>query len=717
MNWYSIIKQAAYEQWQDQVEELSKQNPYPFTEWFGGSDRVYLPFQINTPEAQYQGDDKYVLSLLQDHGCTDIDYRGGYCNYQGRTFKIGKLLRRLQKEEIANIQQRAEAGEIYNLEREIRENNNFFNDLISGYESSSLRSNTSSNKFLVVISQNSHDLAKMSTDRNWTSCKELGVGGYYQDVFCEVSVGALIAYLIYENDEQIQNPLARIHIRRFENKNGQSVAVQEDSVYGNDIPGFAGIVKAWIKEKQGDVETGVYKRLGGEHSDTFSDELMVAPSTSEGIASWIQGTDPNAVYMTYKVNDDIAEEWNSFVEDSYLGENEEIENESKEFQGKEEAEQYLNDVKRFGERGEGIDYIRTQMEQLPDGEEEEGTDDWRVWTKINEESGEYEEPRFNLVEQEVNHTYYMKYQAIKQVIESPSDTYPPEIIQMVHDALFEEDSPSYVSGTLDVSKRNFVERFPDYMTKEDVSRVQVRDLIGSFDKLPPEQQAILKEELTQQALKILDNPEELMRFLPQRAHNDPGSLNTILPSTFDTHVTSPLGVVHKPIPEPIIQKLVQFAMNLDNVSIGGNLLSDAKGYLLREIAHVLDKTKSDTPTVQNFYEHLLSFWGANFRYYEFMPEGEKPSAINLNNLGIYIANLGENGRQFIPFMENKLQEERNSMKKLEQMKQESDRGGPKHPIPVRWETMESIIEKNIEKFLYVIDALQNGKPSGKYRFF
>ena len=93
---------------------------------------------------------------------------------------------------------------------------------------------------MIVISQDPHDVAQMSTGRQWTSCMDLGgegrePGSHHEDIFCEVQKGGLVAYLIRAEDGAIADPLARIHIRRFDNRAGQSVAVPEQSVYGNEI--------------------------------------------------------------------------------------------------------------------------------------------------------------------------------------------------------------------------------------------------------------------------------------------------------------------------------------------------------------------------------------------------------------------------------------------------------------------------------------------------
>ena len=35
---------STYEQFKDKIEETAKRNKKPFSNWFGGEDRVYLPY-------------------------------------------------------------------------------------------------------------------------------------------------------------------------------------------------------------------------------------------------------------------------------------------------------------------------------------------------------------------------------------------------------------------------------------------------------------------------------------------------------------------------------------------------------------------------------------------------------------------------------------------------------------------------------------------------
>ena len=248
MNWY---KKAQVDQDYD-LDYLSRQNPYPFKDWFDDNGRAYFPFLTEDEKNQQEGIDKSVADELEEKGYQIVDYRKGYCSMGNRVLKIGKVLNNLKKKRLTELQnqyQNIDQKQDYvryqifsnQLQQEIERSTVYYDELINTFVNSSYRAHKESEKeaeFYIVISQNPNDIATMSTGRQWTSCMELGTGSHHQDVFCEIQNGGLVAYLIRADDTDITDPLARIHIRRFDNREGKSVAIPEQSVYGNEIEGF-----------------------------------------------------------------------------------------------------------------------------------------------------------------------------------------------------------------------------------------------------------------------------------------------------------------------------------------------------------------------------------------------------------------------------------------------------------------------------------------------
>ena len=308
--WRQLIYKVASEnyeaQWKNKIEELAKKNPKPFDEWFGGKDRVYIPFNFDAEDSDaidYMDDVVRALKERYPDKCQEIDFVGGYCSQGNRKQRIGKLLNSAKNKEIKELQQKIEAlmqteeyefsPEYIEFSREDKKLRQYWTDIINAFTNSPLRAKTEVSQDVdhyVVISQNPHDIAKMSTGRSWSSCMTLGSGMYHQNVFCEVSDGGFIAYLIKANDLEIEDPISRIHIRRFENMLGDSFAQAEESVYGEDVTGFSEAVDDWIKQKQKNIAAGIYTRMGGSYSDSFESSLTVAPTSPENekdMALWL----------------------------------------------------------------------------------------------------------------------------------------------------------------------------------------------------------------------------------------------------------------------------------------------------------------------------------------------------------------------------------------------------------------------------------------------
>lgn len=255
------------------VEELAKLNPKPFESWFGGKYRLYFPLNIESEPTKNEID-KEVEMALSSHGYKITDYVGGYCEKDGVKYRIGKIISKLKEQEVRESVNKIEEEEV--LKRWAEVNTIFLNSPIRQIK------NIDRNLF-VVISQNPHDIAKMSFERRWTSCMKLTEKEDDDDdnsnIYCEVPEGGLVAYLINKDDKSIENPLARISIRRFVNDEGISIAVPEADVYGMNLPGFYEIVKEWTDEKnKTNMRTPVntYSIRGRGSSETFMDaELFI----------------------------------------------------------------------------------------------------------------------------------------------------------------------------------------------------------------------------------------------------------------------------------------------------------------------------------------------------------------------------------------------------------------------------------------------------------
>jgi hypothetical protein len=706
MNWF---KKIAYDQ-EGHIQDLSRKNPYPFKEWFDKNGRAYVPFSTAGTEME-EGVDKHVAAELVEKGYQITDYRKGYCASGNRSLRIGKVLNSLKQRALRDIQNQFQnisqeqdpvKYQIFQnrMQEETESTNNYYNELIETFINSTYRTHQSKQDsgFMIVISQDPHDVAQMSTGRQWTSCMNLGgdgegPGSHHEDIFCEVQNGGLVAYLIRADDQEIEDPLARIHIRRFDNKSGRSVAIPEKSVYGNEIKGFQQSVQSWIDERQGDITPGAYERQGGEYSDTFGDNMLIAPSNIEDVLKWLRGEGEDAQYSTWEVFDnlflELSENYNTY--EHYETD---MEDETKKFETKEEAEKYLEEMNNL--RTEMEEYYREQLvERGGDAE----------WNEMDRETGEWEEQRFWLQEHKTDHRSSMTNDAIKTIIKAPKDTYSPEVIQEVKDMVFNSNVRN------DNNRKEFLRTYPELFSNNELSGMKDTDQLSVFKKLSPEKQEQQRQSWAEYIHDTLDTPQVFINEKVQQAIRErdrttdtntkiraEDSVGMFYSLALTDWLFNPLREVFKPIPEPIVQKLVNFGMNFLQEDNPMAPYEDSQKYddeILGNMVHVLASTKSDTPTVQRFYKELLPLWKDNRETYY-----DKYTALNVESLGRAIGDLGENGREFLPFIQNKIVEEKQALDQLEKSIT---------PEAQEWRTTKDLLKrayKKIEK-LYLIEKSIN----------
>ena len=274
-----------YEPFKSKIEKAAAGRKFPFEHWWpAGQNRVEIPFDAEVSKSEARESIEELLAdfkglptkgLPAADSYQLVDYKAGLARPAGKknAYKIIRILDAMEQNEIAKINADLEANRISaaKAKQEIASwkkyletpRQEFMNDPVRAAKKSGLK---------VIISKDIHDLGAMSTGRGWTSCMHLGTGIHKKDVYCEVKNGGFVAYLVRDGDEDIKSPIARIHIRRFDNPKGQSVAVPEDEVYGADTPALKNAVNNWIASKQGEPKAGVYKRRGGKYSDTFPKE-------------------------------------------------------------------------------------------------------------------------------------------------------------------------------------------------------------------------------------------------------------------------------------------------------------------------------------------------------------------------------------------------------------------------------------------------------------
>lgn len=194
-------------------------------------ERTYFPYTPSTDKIQVPW---ALESYLLRNGYQIVDYKQGLVQNAktGREIGIGKILKNSDREDFKEM---------------------FINRLQGGIKSEQ--------PHFIVFSHKPEDIAGMSTDRGWTSCltlrpeelKNYGAAGFMHGdenkyVFNKIAKGGMVVYLVRADDKDIEHPLARIDLRRYEDAYGDFIFVWGDICYGIHDKGFEDFVRNKVKE-------------------------------------------------------------------------------------------------------------------------------------------------------------------------------------------------------------------------------------------------------------------------------------------------------------------------------------------------------------------------------------------------------------------------------------------------------------------------------------
>jgi hypothetical protein len=266
MNFYEFIQEALKPSQFRQYVKAWKESGIArrYDEVFGNKDRIYEPIKLSSTFGLETSDGykkvKMVLTT-QFPKYTIENYSAGLVkNETGRVIKIGKLFSNTiaaLKKEHDSISQETTDGYIAAslVAQKIK-------DIESAYQAfinDPLRSLGKQNhNLLICYSRHAYDIAGMSTDRGWTSCMNLETGTYKGYVEAEVTEGTIIAYLIKENDKNIQHPVARVLLKPFVNRDDGSWILLPAKLYGQDVPEFKQAVKKWADKNFNKNKYGIF---------------------------------------------------------------------------------------------------------------------------------------------------------------------------------------------------------------------------------------------------------------------------------------------------------------------------------------------------------------------------------------------------------------------------------------------------------------------------
>lgn len=206
-------------------------------DFFKGKHRVMVSLEptLEEREAEIKESKAYslVLDILTRNNYEIIDYFDGYCRKlnedgtpQKNKLKIGRVLSTLKKPRT--------------LEK---------------FKVDPIRA---SSDLSVIVSRHPMDIAGMTTGRDWPSCMSKD-GCNFSYVRRDVQGGTLIAYLVKKNDTNINKPLARILLKRYENSSGVPYYVPAKRAYGINNTYFLNRVQKIANKLNEGVPEGIFK--------------------------------------------------------------------------------------------------------------------------------------------------------------------------------------------------------------------------------------------------------------------------------------------------------------------------------------------------------------------------------------------------------------------------------------------------------------------------
>lgn len=207
--------------------EIGQEYKERYKEWFGNKWRIVIPLSGSITEPVFQE----VNDALSEADYEIVNWKDGIAKSKksNRTQRIGRLLTSLKRPDLLKK----------------------FNERHKGKE----KFEGDEQDLVVVISRHPYDIAGMSYDRSWFSCKHLDRGFNARFIPSEIDEGCLIAYATTIDDiKTLSKPISRLLIIPLFNENDpdDTILYVGDKFYGKSISGFKTVVEEWLVQHQGE---------------------------------------------------------------------------------------------------------------------------------------------------------------------------------------------------------------------------------------------------------------------------------------------------------------------------------------------------------------------------------------------------------------------------------------------------------------------------------
>ncbi len=265
--------------------------------WFPpGKNRIWIPLEIKNADKLFTTEDAAVIYAIHNfkggskrfpyspQGYEVVDYVQGYA-------KPKSVQEHVQRGLIDFYQYLKNKTNSYNILLEVNVNKirigailnylietaptdkekTYYTNLLKYFEHSKYRI-FMKYKWMVVISKDPHDVARLGISNYWKSCLRPGGSSYSHEVVCS---GALVAYLVKQGETDLRKAIARILLDRYTPLDGSKydIVVPQPRVYGWNVEGFYEFVKNWLEKVQSKYSSKetIYSRQGMHYSDELGD--------------------------------------------------------------------------------------------------------------------------------------------------------------------------------------------------------------------------------------------------------------------------------------------------------------------------------------------------------------------------------------------------------------------------------------------------------------
>jgi hypothetical protein len=259
-------------------------------------DRVYFPFSTSGGMVTHESPvKKEVEAALQGTDFKLKDYKLGVAvDKYGRETKLGKALSKIGKP-----------------------------DLVNKFNGDKTRESAKKTDFIIVFSKHPYDIAGMSTDRGWTSCMSLYIGGFKKHIKWDVKQGSFVCYLTRVGDTNLSKPTGRIAVKPYVNvENKKDVLYSpEQTIYGTAPNEFLNTVNDILSKIQGE-KVGKFELSQELYCDTVH-ELVKYPKEIQDILDGKSNPENKSdveqilsilEVENYKINDDLSVDVNGSVD-------------------------------------------------------------------------------------------------------------------------------------------------------------------------------------------------------------------------------------------------------------------------------------------------------------------------------------------------------------------------------------------------------------------